>query len=39
MGDPAGRNVAMDLDDQELPTRFLLRDHDARFTESVRDAS
>jgi putative transposase len=33
------RNVAMDLDDQELPTRFLLRDHDARFTESVRDAS
>jgi hypothetical protein len=22
----------MDLDDQQLPARFLLRDHDAKFT-------
>src|SRR6266498_4029837 len=28
------RNVAMDLDDQDLAVRFLLRDHDARFTGS-----
>jgi len=28
------RNVAMDLNDQELPARFLLRDHDAKFTGS-----
>jgi putative transposase len=26
------RNVAMDLDDQMRPIRFLLRDHDAKFT-------
>ena len=28
------RNVAMDLDDQPRPIRFLLRDNDARFTGS-----
>jgi putative transposase len=28
------RNAAMDLNDQELPARFLLRDHDAKFTRS-----
>jgi putative transposase len=28
------RNVAMDLDDQARPIRFLLRDHDAKFTSS-----
>jgi len=28
------RNVAMDLDDQDLAARFLLRDHDAKFTGS-----
>jgi hypothetical protein len=28
------RDVAMDLDDQDLAVRFLLRDHDAKFTGS-----
>jgi putative transposase len=28
------RNVAMDVEDQDLAVRFLLRDHDAKFTRS-----
>jgi putative transposase len=31
------RNVAMDLNDGGMPIRFLLRDHDARFTRSFDD--
>ena len=31
------RNVAMDLDDQDLAVRMLLRDHDAKFTRSFDD--
>jgi hypothetical protein len=30
------RNVARDLNDQQLPARCLLRDHDAKFTRSFR---
>ncbi len=31
------RNVAMDLDDQDLAVRMLLRDHDAKFTRSFNE--
>jgi hypothetical protein len=31
------RNAAMNLDDQQLPARFLLRDHDAKFTRPFDD--
>ena len=32
-----GRNVAMDLNDQSLAVRIVLRDHDAKFTRSFDD--
>jgi len=32
-----GRNVAMDLNDQGLAVRIVLRDHDAKFTRSFDD--
>ncbi len=31
------RNAAMDLNDQQVPARFLLRDHDAKFTGGFDD--
>jgi transposase InsO family protein len=31
------KNAAMDLDDRGVPSRFLLRDHDARFTRGFDD--